>query len=75
MRSAGGTRLYSGRDVTRLREIAFLADRWPNIAGIKRVLEPHRDEMKCLAAEVERVSTEAERSAPKRPSGRGRRYR
>jgi MerR family transcriptional regulator/heat shock protein HspR len=38
-RTLGGTRLYSGRDVERLREIATLTSAGINIAGIKRILE------------------------------------
>lgn len=38
-RSSGGTRLYSGQDVARLREIAELTGAGINIAGVKRILE------------------------------------
>ncbi len=72
-RSAGGTRLYSGGDVTRLREIAALTDGGLNIAGIKRVLEL-QEEVRRLQAEVERLGTEADEPTPDRPSGRGRRH-
>lgn len=51
-RSAGGTRLYSGRDVARLREIATLTEGGLNIAGIKRVLQL-QEEIRRLQAEVE----------------------
>ncbi len=54
-RSAGGTRLYSGDDLTRLREIATLIDDGLNIAGIKRVLQL-QDEVRRLQAEMERLS-------------------
>jgi len=60
-RSAGGTRLYSGRDVQRLREIATLTDSGINIAGIKRVLE--------LQQEIARLHGEIERLDP-HPTGR-----
>jgi MerR family transcriptional regulator, heat shock protein HspR len=73
MRSAGGTRLYSGHDVTRLREIAALTDGGLNIAGIKRVLEL-QELIRHLQAEVERLSAEAEAPTPKRPTGGGRRH-
>ena len=53
-RSAGGTRLYSGRDVQRLREIATLTGSGINIAGIKRVLELQQ-EIARLQAEIERL--------------------
>ena len=52
-RSAGGTRLYSGDDVERLREIAALTQGGLNLAGVKRVLE--------LQAEVRRLVSEVER--------------
>lgn len=67
-RSSGGTRLYSGSDVTRLREIATLTDGGLNIAGIKLVLEL-QEEIRRLQAEVERFSAEAEGPAPRGPSG------
>ena len=51
-RSAGGTRLYSGNDVERLREIAELTRGGLNLAGVKRVLE--------LQAEVRRLQSEVE---------------
>ncbi len=74
-RSAGGTRLYSGGDVTRLREIAALIDGGLNIAGIKRVLEL-QEEVRRLQAEVQRLSAQAGANAQpaNRPSGRGRRH-
>ena len=53
-RSAGGTRLYSGSDVEKLRDIAELTNSGINIAGIKRVLELQR-EVQRLQAEVERL--------------------
>ena len=71
-RSAGGTRLYSGRDVTRLREIAALTDGGLNIAGIKRVLEL-QEEVRRLQGEVDRLNAESGGPAPKSPSGGSRR--
>ena len=68
-RSAGGTRLYSGDDVTRLREIAALIDGGLNIAGIKRVLQLQA-EVRRLQAEVERLSAEAEEPTPNSRSSR-----
>ena len=68
-RSAGGTRLYSGGDVTRLREIAALIDGGLNIAGIKRVLEL-QEEVRRLQGEVDRLSAEAEQPTPNRQSSR-----
>ena len=46
-RSAGGTRLYSGRERRELRQIAALTDTGINIAGIKRVFEL-QDEVRRL---------------------------
>ncbi len=59
-RSAGGTRLYSGRDVERLRQIAALTDTGVNIAGIKRVLEL-QDEVRRLKAQIRRMDTRIKR--------------
>ncbi|MBO0727954.1 MAG: helix-turn-helix transcriptional regulator [Acidimicrobiaceae bacterium] len=55
-RTAGGTRIYSGRDVQKLREIAALTDTGINIAGIKRVLEL-QDEVRRLKAQIKRLDT------------------
>jgi MerR family transcriptional regulator/heat shock protein HspR len=60
-RSDGGTRLYSGQDVERLRQIAALTGSGINIAGIKRVLEL-QEEVRRLQAEVERLA-----ARPRRP--------
>lgn len=56
-RTAGGTRIYSGRDVQKLREIAALTDTGINIAGIKRVLEL-QDEVRRLKAQIKRLDTQ-----------------
>jgi MerR family transcriptional regulator/heat shock protein HspR len=37
-RTAGGTRRYSGAEVSRLRQISALADAGVNIAGMRRIL-------------------------------------
>lgn len=42
-RTAGGTRLYSDDDVTRLRRIAHLLDEGLNLAGIALVLQLEED--------------------------------
>jgi MerR family transcriptional regulator, heat shock protein HspR len=55
-RSPGGTRLYSGHDVQRLREIAALTDTGINVAGVKRILEL-QDEIRRLKAQVERLNS------------------
>lgn len=49
-RTPGGTRLYSGEDVDRLRRIGELLEAGLNLAGIGRVLR--------LEAEVERLRAE-----------------
>jgi MerR family transcriptional regulator/heat shock protein HspR len=38
-RTAGGTRMYSGDDITRLRRVATLLEAGLNLAGIAMVLE------------------------------------
>ena len=38
-RTAGGTRMYSGDDITRLRRVAALLEAGLNLAGIAMVLE------------------------------------
>ncbi len=54
-RSAGGTRLYSGHDVERLREIVGLTQGGLNLAGVKLVLELQA-EVRHLRREVERLT-------------------
>lgn len=58
-RTAGGTRLYSGQDVQKLREIAALNDIGINVAGIRRVLEL-QEEVRLLQAQVELLNTRLE---------------
>ena len=73
-RTAGGTRIYSGQDVQRLREIAALTDTGINVAGIRRVLEL-QEEIRLLQAQVEllnsrlEIQLSPEATAP--PRGRG----
>ena len=57
-RTAGGTRLYSGNDVQRLREIAALTDAGINVAGVKRILEL-QEEISRLKAQVEGLTSTA----------------
>jgi MerR family transcriptional regulator, heat shock protein HspR len=59
-RSAGGTRLYSGQDVQRLRGIAELTGSGVNIAGIKLVLEM-QEELLELRTKIERLDSELAR--------------
>ena len=61
-RSAGGTRLYSGRDVEKLRQIAALTDSGINIAGIRRVLGL-QDEVRRLTAQIERLDARIKRQS------------
>lgn len=61
-RSSGGTRLYSGSDVEKLRAIASLTDTGINIAGIKRVLEL-QEEVRRLQAQVERLDPRVKKQA------------
>ncbi len=56
-RTAGGTRVYSGEDVQKLREIAALTDTGINVAGVKRILE--------LQAEVSRLNALVDRLSSK----------
>ena len=51
-RTAGGTRLYSHDDVTRLRRIAELLGAGLNLAGVSMVLELEADNAR-LRAELE----------------------
>lgn len=62
-RSAGGTRLYSGQDVEKLRQIAALTETGINIAGIRRVLEL-QEEVRRLKAQVQRLDSKVKRQAP-----------
>lgn len=61
-RTAGGTRLYSGDDVQRLREIAALTDTGINVAGVKRVLEL-QEEVRRLKAQIVRLNAKQARQA------------
>lgn len=60
-RTPGGTRLYSGTDVQRLRDIAALTDTGINVAGVKHILEL-QEEIRRLKAQVERLSSKAKPS-------------
>ncbi|HMD94452.1 MAG TPA: helix-turn-helix transcriptional regulator [Trebonia sp.] len=50
-RSAGGTRRYSRRDISRLQEICALTADGLNLAGIRRILEL-QEETRQLRAEL-----------------------
>lgn len=60
-RTPGGTRLYSGTDVQRLRDIAALTDAGINVAGVKHILEL-QEEIRLLTAQVEQLRAKDERS-------------
>jgi len=55
-RSGGRSRLYSLRDVARLREVVRLAEAGVNLEGIRRImqLEAENDMLRARLAEVER---------------------
>jgi MerR family transcriptional regulator/heat shock protein HspR len=65
-RSKGGTRLYSQRDVARLRLIQEMSEAGLNLAGIERVLELERaleqarDRVRALEAQMLSQAAEAE---------------
>jgi MerR family transcriptional regulator/heat shock protein HspR len=54
VRSAGGTRRYSRRDIDRLQEICALTGDGLNLAGIRRVLQL-QEETRRLQAELARL--------------------
>lgn len=58
-RTPGGTRLYSGSDVEKLREIATLTDTGINIAGIKHILEL-QEEIRRLKAQLQPLNSETD---------------
>ena len=65
-RTAGGTRLYSEADVTRLRRIAELLAGGLNLAGIAMVLTLEDDNARLRA---QLGSPPGERASPRRRSG------
>lgn len=56
VRSAGGTRRYSGDDLARLQRITTLAEQGVNLAGIGRILELE-DANAALTDERDRLRT------------------
>ena len=61
-RTAGNTRLYSDRDVERLRLIQRLTSDWGlNLAGVERVLHME-DEIERLRSRMERMEAEMRRA-------------
>ena len=60
-RTPGGTRLYSGHDIQKLRDIAALTESGINVAGIKRVLELQH-EVRRLKAQVEQLNAKSHRT-------------
>jgi len=70
VRSAGGTRRYSRRDIDRLQEICALTADGLNLAGIRRVLEM-QEETRQLQAEVARLRAMAGDRTAGRPADPG----
>jgi MerR family transcriptional regulator, heat shock protein HspR len=70
-RSAGGTRRYSRRDISRLQEICALTADGLNLAGIRRVLQL-QDETRQLHAELARLRALADGPAPRTRAPRAR---
>ena len=68
-RSPGGTRRYSGNDITRLLEITALTSDGLNLAGIRRVLAL-QEETRRLHAEIARLKN-AHRAAAGPPASAG----
>ncbi len=59
-RSPGNVRLYSQRDIERLRQIAYLTDELGvNLAGVELILQL-REEMRRMEQEMARVQAELE---------------
>jgi MerR family transcriptional regulator/heat shock protein HspR len=58
LRTGGGSRRYSERDIERLRRIQDLTNAGLNLAGVKAVMELE-DEVKRLRDELRRVTQEA----------------
>jgi MerR family transcriptional regulator/heat shock protein HspR len=67
VRSAGGTRRYSRRDLDRLQEICTLTADGLNLAGIRRVLAL-LEETRCLQQELTTLRALAARSESAGPS-------
>ena len=55
-RTGGRSRLYSLRDIARLREVVHLAEAGVNLEGIRRIMElrAENDSLRARLAEVER---------------------
>jgi MerR family transcriptional regulator/heat shock protein HspR len=59
-RSAGNLRLYSQRDVERLRQISHLTDEaGVNLAGVELILQM-REEMRKMEQEMDQIQAEME---------------
>ena len=66
VRSAGGGRRYSERDVELLREIQRLSqDEGVNLAGIKRIIDL-TNQVEALQSRVAEISDELSRARPRR---------
>ena len=68
VRSAGGTRRYSRRDIEQLQQICALTADGLNLAGIRRVLELQA-ETRQLQAELARLRALAGETAPRSTRG------
>jgi MerR family transcriptional regulator, heat shock protein HspR len=66
VRSAGGTRRYSRRDIDRIEQICALSADGLNLAGIRRVLQL-QEETRQLQAEVARLRGVIAGSPPPTP--------
>ena len=68
-RSAGGTRRYSRRDISRLQEICALTADGLNLAGIRRILEL-QEETRQLRAELAALRQRSAGTPGRGPSGK-----
>lgn len=68
-RSDGGTRLYSGEDVQKAREIAVLTGAGLNVPGVRMVLELQA-QIKNLTSEVNRLDARLKRNIHQRTASR-----
>ena len=60
-RTAGNTRRYSERDISRLREIQELTHKGVNLAGVKKIMEMQA-KLERIRGEMEEMSEELEQT-------------